>query len=117
MFIPREVGKQCRDGRRDRAGALQRAAQERGPDIAGQGRHHAADGKQHEAKDDHGFAAEAIRCHAERYLQDALGQAIDAEHPAHHGQIEAGQGGRMDREHRQDHEQAQHAQGENRCQR
>jgi hypothetical protein len=87
-------------------------------DVVGGRGDEAADGKQHEAGDDHRLASPAVAGGSERNLQQALGQAVDPERQADQGRtVAAGNRARVHGEHRQDQEQAQHAQGEDRRER
>ena len=79
MLFAREVGRERDHDRRDGACALQRAPGDRGPDVARCGGEEAAGGENHKTDVDHRLAAPAVRCHAERNLQDRLRKTVSAE--------------------------------------
>jgi len=113
MLDPREVGRERHHDRGDRAGALQRAAGDRGPDVACSRGEEASRCEHDEPDVDHGLAAPAVGGHAERNLQQRLRKAVGAERdPDEREVVAAGKLRRVHREHRKNEEEAQHAQAE-----
>src|SRR5580765_3141624 len=111
MLLAREVGRERHRDRRDRAGALQRARRDRGPDVVRGEAEEAAGGEHGETDIERRLSTPAVGRHAKRNLQDALGQSVGAERDADERQVvPAAQSRRVHGEHRQDHEEAQHAQ-------
>ena len=104
------------DGGGDGARALKRAADHDGPDRGAHGGDDAACNEEQEAGDDDGLAAETVARSAERNLQDALGEAVDAEREADEKvAVSAGQVPGIDCEDGKNEEESEHAQGENAC--
>jgi hypothetical protein len=114
VALARQVRRQGNDRGGDRAGALQDAARDRGPDVCGEGRQQTAEREHDQSRVDHRLAAPAVRCHAERDLQQRLRQPVGAECDTDQRQVAAAlQRARVHGEHRQNEEQAEHAQAEN----
>ena len=94
------------------AAALERTAQDNPPDAVGQGCDHTADGENQKPADDHRLAADAVGQHAERDLQQGLGQAVGADGKTHQDRRKTFQILRIQGKDGQNEEQSQHAQGE-----
>ena len=82
VLLAREVGRERHRDRGDRAGALQRARGDRGPDVVGGDAEEAAGGEHQQPDVKHALAAPPVGRHAEGNLQDALRQAVNAERDA-----------------------------------
>ena len=112
VLLAGQIGDQRQDHRADRAGALERTADNDAADRGGDRRHRAAGGEQEEADNDHDFASHPVRQQAEGNLQKPLRQPINAERLADQvgrGAVEAAGIGGKDRI---DHEQAEQPDGE-----
>src|SRR5581483_11520146 len=79
VLLGGQIGDQRQDHRADGAGTLQGAADDDTADRAGERGYRAAGRKQEKPEHDHDLAAEAIGEEPERNLQQALGQAVNAE--------------------------------------
>ena len=82
MRLAGEIAGQRHHRRRDRAQTLQRASRDDPPDTVRERRDHTAEREDQEPGGDDRLAAEAIGEDAERHLEDALGQPVDADRDA-----------------------------------
>ena len=113
LFGARQVGGQCQRRGRNRAAALNGAAENQHFNGLGERRDRAAEREHQQAGGDHRLAPEAVGGHAERNLQRALRRAIHAEREADQQRRTLRHARGMRREHRQQQKQAGHAQREN----
>ena len=111
MRLAGEIAGQRHHRRRDRAQTLQRASRDDPPDTVRERRDHTAEREDQEPGGDDRLAAEAIGEDAERHLEDALGQPVDADRDADEqrgvSRVLVG----VHAEDREKHEQPEHAQG------
>ena len=89
MLFAREIGEKRHHRGGDRSRTLQRAADDRHPNVSGGRGDEATEREQHEADYDNSLASELIGGHPERNLQQALRESIDAERNAHQQLIRA----------------------------
>ncbi len=112
IFLAGQVRQQRGDGGGNGAGALNNPAHGQGGDVVRAGGDEAAQRKQQQAAVNHSFAAYLVGQHAQRQLQQGLGQAVTAQRDADQRVVvRAFQGLGVQGEYRQDQEHAQHAQG------
>ena len=107
-----EIRRQRHDRRRDGAAALYRTADDHAPDSVGLGRHHAAQREYQQPANDHRLAPDMVGQHAERDLQQRLGEAVGTDGQTHQHRCDTNQLFRIEREYRENQKQAQHAQRE-----
>jgi len=110
-LLPGDVSEQGHEHAGNRAGPLQRSAQNQTENILRSGRHQGTGDEQQNTEDNERLAAPAVGSQAERDLQQALGETVDAEtEPDGKGRGALILGG-VEHQHRQHHEQPEHPGG------
>jgi hypothetical protein len=116
MLVAGEIRRERDHYGGNRAGALQAAARDDGPDVVRSRGQEAACGEHEQADVDHRLPSPAVGSRAERNLQDRLRKTIGAERDADQREVVAARElRRVQREHREDQKQPEHAQAEYAC--